>query len=136
MDKDKKLEVLSRIGRRFNDAGITWAVGASLLLYFNRKVSDFHDIDIMTAEEDVFRARDILLELGALQPPSPNPGYKTRHFLEFTVDGVDYDCAFGRENIAGFTEVGGVRIPLQSASDWRRYYQLMGRPEKAEMIGE
>jgi hypothetical protein len=29
-----------------------------------------------------------------------------------------------------------VRIPLQSASDWRRYYQLMGRPEKAEMIGE
>jgi hypothetical protein len=151
MDKGKKLEVLSRIGRRFNDAGITWAVGASLLLYFNRKVSDFHDIDIMTAEEDVFRARDILLELGALQPPSPNPGYKTRHFLEFKVDGVDidviagfvitrdgvdYDCAFGRENIAGFTEVGGVRIPLQSASDWRRYYQLMGRPEKAEMIGE
>lgn len=149
MDNENKLEVLAKIGRLLNDAGVTWAVGASLLLYFMRRVDDFHDIDIMTADGDALRVRDILLPWGAMEPPQPNPGYKTRHFMEFMIDGVeidviagfvitrdgvDYDCPFGPESIAGYTQVNGVRIPLQSPADWRRYYELMGRPEKAALL--
>lgn len=149
MDSAEKLKVLSRIGRRLSDSGVTWAVGGSLMLYFRHIVGEFADIDIMTTEEDAPRVRDILLSLGAPDPPRSNSGYKTRHFMEFSVDGVDvdaiaglvitrggvdYECPFGPANIDGRAEADGVPIPLQSLADWREYYQLMGRAEKAEMI--
>lgn len=34
----KKIKVLERIAKRFNEAGITWALGASMLLYFDADI--------------------------------------------------------------------------------------------------
>lgn len=41
----KKIDLLKKIAHCFNEAGITWALGASMLLYFKGVVPDFHDID-------------------------------------------------------------------------------------------
>lgn len=149
MDQDAKLAALAKVGRALNAAKVTWAVGASLLLYFHGIADDFHDVDLMTTEADVARVREILLALGTLAPPHPAAQYKTRHFLEFTIDGVefdvmagfvitcdgaDHDCPFTPAHIDGYREVDGVSIPLQRVSDWRGYYARMGRAGKVALI--
>lgn len=144
-----KLDVLSRIAKRLNAEGVTWAVGASLLLYLKGIAKSFHDIDIMTTEEDAERVKRALGEIGEIQPANPNQQYKTRHFYEFVVDGVDvdvmagfvivrdgvaYECPFAADSIAEYADVNGQRIPLQAVADWRRYYDLMGRTAKVDLI--
>lgn len=144
-----KLTVLARIAEEFNHKDVTWAIGASLLLYFKGITSEFHDIDIMVAEEDVETVKNILLSLGDIIPPKPNDKYKTKCFFEFHVDGVDVDAMAGfvivnqdkdyyfplkKEDIKDFTEVHRIKIPLQSVEEWRNYYELMGRDEKVKMI--
>jgi len=95
-------------------------------------------------------AKEVLLSFGKIQPHNPNSKYRTRYFGEFVVDGVDIDVIAGfsifdkdnkehyfplkRENIKDFTEVNGIRIPLQTLTEWRSYYHLMGRTEKVKMI--
>lgn len=146
---DEKLRVLSAIAHELNKRPIVWAVGASLLLYLKNKTSNFNDIDIMICEDDVDKLRESMLQIGKLETPNLNKQYKTRHFLEFTVDGVDvdvmagfvivkdgieFDCSFTREQIAEYIQINNESIPLQSLADWRRYYELMGRFAKVEMI--
>ncbi len=146
---EHKLAVLAQIAEELNHKDVTWAIGASMLLYFKGITSEFHDIDIMIAEEDVETVKDVLLSLGDIQQPNPNGKYKTKCFLEFHVDGVDIDAMAGfvivnkekeyyfplkKENIKDFTEVHGIKIPLQSIEEWRKYYELMGRNEKVKMI--
>ncbi len=148
-DIKQKLMVLARIAEELNHNDVTWAIGASLLLYFKGIASEFHDIDIMIAEEDVETVKDVLLSLGDIQQPNLNAKYKTKCFLEFHVDGVDIDAMAGfvivnqdmeyyfplkKENIKDFTEVHGIKIPLQSVEEWRKYYELMGRNDKVKMI--
>lgn len=146
---ESKLEVLVKIAKVLNNHDITWCVGASLLLYFKGITEVFQDIDIMVMEEDVDRVSQILLEHGRLQPQNPNAQYKTKHFLEFVVDGVDIDVMAGfvivsggvdyyfpleRSSVKDFITVNNITIPLQSLEEWRTYYNLMGRVEKVKMI--
>ena len=146
---DKKLEVLTDIAYILNKNDIVWAVGGSLLLYFKGKTELFHDIDLMVSEDDVEKLKNLLLPLGKLAPPNPDEQYKTRHFLEFTIrdtdvdiiagfvivkDGKEYDCSLLPEQIEEYIQLNGETVPLQSLSDWRRYYELMGRTSKVEMI--
>lgn len=151
MEIAHKLKVLSRIAERLNAENLIWAVGASLLLYLKQIADSFHDIDIMAAEDDIERLKSALLDMGELQAPHPNQQYKTRHFYEFVIDGVDvdvmggfiivkdgreYDCPFTRSSIFEHVEVNGQSIPLQAVSDWRGYYDLMGREAKVKMIDQ
>lgn len=144
-----KLTILSHIAKELNQKNVTWAVGASMLLYFKGIISEFHDIDIMVAEEDVEIVKKVLLSFGSIQAPNPNIKYKTKYFLEFIVDGIDIDVMAGfiilnkgneyyfplkKENINDYTEVNEVKIPLQSVEEWRNYYELMGRDEKIKLI--
>lgn len=149
MDIQSKLKVLAKIGQALNDGEVTWAVGASLLLYIKGIVTDFHDIDLMVAQEDIKKTRRILASFGSLQPSQPTSQYKTADFLEFVIDGVDVDVMGGlvivadgkshafplqKEGIHGFARIGGVLIPLQSVKEWRIYYALMGRTDKIKII--
>lgn len=151
IEVEKKLKVLSKIAKELNDNNITWAIGASLLLYIKGISSEFHDIDIMVAESDVQELKNILLPLGELQPKNPNIQYKTKQFLEFKVEDVDIDVMAGfvivnngnsfyfpldKNDIMDYTEINGVKIPLQSLMEWRNYYELMGRNEKVKMIDD
>ncbi len=146
---EKKLNVLSQIARVLNEAQVTWAVGASALLYFKGKTESFEDIDLMAAEEDAEKIKALLLPLGRIMPEKPDSKYQTRHFMEFVIDGVDvdimaglvivkdgqaYECPFGREQIAEWIQLDGESIPLQVLEDWKRYYMLMGRTAKAKML--
>lgn len=148
-DLQKKLKVLSELAADLNKKKVTWAVGASLMLYLNGIATDFQDLDLMVAEEDIEAAKAILLSRGTLQPCNPNAQYKTMHFLEFIVDGVDIDLIAGfiivndgkeyyfpleKDSVCDFTEICGTNIPLQPVSEWRHYYQLMGRSEKVKLI--
>jgi hypothetical protein len=46
----------------------------------------------------------------------------------------EYYFPLKKEDIKDFTEVQGIKIPLQSIEEWRIYYKLMGRDEKVKMI--
>ena len=148
-DIEKKLKVLSNIAHVLNEKNVVWAVGASMLLYFKGKTDFFHDIDLMVSEDDVEKLKEQLLPMGLFAPPKLDKQYKTRHFLEFTIDGIDVDvmagfvivkdgrdvdCSLFPEQIEEYIQLNGETIPLQSLSDWRRYYELMGRSSKVEMI--
>lgn len=146
---NEKIEVLRKIAHQFNEEEVIWALGASMLLYFKGITSEFHDIDLMIAEKDVDSVRKILSEMGELHPSKPNQGYRTKTFMEFTVDAVDvdvmagfsivhdgkvYDCSLKKEQIVEKISLGKEMIPLQSPLLWYEYYRLMGRGKKAEMI--
>lgn len=146
---EHKLEVLSTIAEHFYKEHITWAVGASLLLYLKGKTDVFHDIDIMIMESDAEKVKTIMSRLGAVQPPNPNIQYKTKHFIECVVenvdvdimagfvivnDGIEYDCSLKKCEISDSILINKQVIPLHSLELWKRYYELMGRTEKAAMI--
>ena len=146
--REEKLRVLSGMAAEFNRAGLRWAMGASLLLWFKGYEDDFHDIDLMVTDGDAERMEGILRSMGSLQP-SMRGSYATKRFREFTIDGVDvdmmggyaivrdgrvYDCELEPSQIAEYAEVHGERIPLHSVALWRRYYELMGRDEKVAII--
>lgn len=146
----EKLSVLSSIAEKLNSAHIVWAVGASALLYFHALVPDFHDLDIMVDSRDALRAKELLQSMGSLQPSLREARYQTQYFFEFLIggvevdlmggfailrDGVVHDCGLDLSQITGSTQINGQRIPLHSLQVWRGYYSLMGRAEKAALIG-
>ena len=149
MERERKLAVLGRIASEFRRAGITWAAGASLLLFLRGRVPDFRDLDLMILTADAEKAGEILARLGEALPERDNgPLYGTEVFREYRVDGVEVDmmagmtirkdgvpqdCALYPEDIDGTAEVCGERVPLQRLACWARYYVLMGRPEKAAL---
>ena len=92
--REDKLRVLSRMAAAFNCAGLSWAVGASLLLWFKGYVDDFHDLDLLVTVGDAEEMEGILRSMGKLQP-STRGSYATKRFREFTIDGVDVDMMGG-----------------------------------------
>lgn len=148
-ERQHKLQILARIAEKLNEEGVVWCVGASLLLYLHGRVDDFHDIDIMVKECDADRVELILSQFGRLQPQNNAVQYKTKQFLEYEIDGVDvdvmagfaivcdgveYDCSLLEEQIEGTAVVDSQDIPLHAIGLWKRYYQLMGRTSKVEIL--
>lgn len=146
---EKKLKILTKVAKELNANNITWAIGASLLLYFKGITDEFHDIDIMVAERDVEDIKKILLSFGRLHPKNPNVQYKTKDFMEFEIEGIDFDIMAGftivnngiehyfpfeKKNIKEYIGIEGIDIPLQSVEDWLTYYKVMDRTEKVKMI--
>ena len=111
----KKIELLQKIAHRFNEANIEWALGASMLLYFKGIISEFHDIDLMVSVHDAEQVRTILSEMGELHPPAsaPDPMYRTKVFMEFTIDSVDIDVMAGFSIVSeGKVYIDGSPTPL------------------------
>lgn len=151
MDTEKKLTVLSTIARELNARGVFWAVGASVLLYFNGIVSDFHDIDLMVDCGDSETACRALAALGEALPAESQGRYRSEHFSTYLIGGVEVDLIAGykivndgvmysfplnRQDVTGTAVVNDVLVPLHSLAVWQRCYELMDRPEKARLITE
>ncbi len=149
MDVKYKLAVLSEIATVFNENNLVWAVGASTLLYIKGIVEDFNDIDLMIDEKDVDIAKRLLSEMGEFKENEASNQYKSKDFLEFCIHNVDIDL------IAGFTivndeaeyyfplklsdiqevvKVNNENIHLHSVDEWRKYYLLMKRYDKVNII--
>jgi hypothetical protein len=148
---EHKLNVLKKIAKELNENHITWALGASMLLYFKGVVEEFHDIDLMILNEETTDVKRILDSLGIRQPDNPNGKYKTKTFMEYVIDGVDIDvmagfaicceekvidCSLNKNQIVDEVFLEGERIPLQSLELWLRYYELMERNDKVKIIKE
>lgn len=149
MEISQKIEVIKKIAKVLNDNHITWAVGASFLLYLKGKTVTFHDVDILVIEEDAEKLKALLSPMGTLAMANPNELYKTKHFLEFCIDeveidvmagfvivhdGKEWDCSLKPDQIVDYYDLDGIQIPLQSLELWKHYYTLMDRDEKVEMI--
>lgn len=150
MFQTKKTKVLRSIAKEFNQAGIRWALGGSMLLYFKEIANNVHDIDIMVFEDDVPKVVAAMKKLQAKpMPANPNSKYKTKWFLEYVLSGVDIDimagfaivshdrvvdCSFKPSQVMERFDLDGVAIPLQSVELWLKYYRLMGRDDKVDMI--
>lgn len=145
----QKIELLKKIALQFEKADITWALGGSMMLYFKGIVPVFQDIDLMVADADAQTVQSILCSMGQMQPQTPNPKFRSKAFMEFVIDSVDVDviagfaivsgdsvvdCSLQKEQIAERMPLGEACIPLQSPALWCRYYRLMDRNEKAQMI--
>ena len=151
---DSNLAVLAKAAQALNKAGVVWGVGASALLYLLGLVDTYNDIDLIVAAEHETAARLALEGLGAqAQPPAPpSATYETGSFVEYQLDGVDFDLLcdftirrkdatyrypFGRERVAEWVDVQGVRAPLCPLEDWYVLYLLMpGRQKRATVIGK
>ena len=140
---EEKIRLLKRIAHRLNEAQVEWCLGASMMLYFKGIVSEFHDIDLMISVEDVEVVKSILSEMGKLCPSDhePNSMYQTKCFMEYVMagfaivrEGEIYDCSLCKDQITDQLMLDGEVIPMQSPRLWCRYYRLMGRSAKADMI--
>ena len=148
---EEKIDLLKRIAHRFKEERIEWTLGGSMMLYFKKIVSSFDDIDLMIFLSDVDRVRNILSEMGELKPENPKAKYRTKRFMEFTIEGIDVDvmagfaivyegnvvdCSLEKEQIVEILPLGTESISLQSPLLWREYYRLMERPNKVEMTNK
>lgn len=150
MDVINKINLLKIIANEFNEAGVTWSLGGSMLLYFKGITKEFNDIDILIIDKDVLKVKKIMTKLKAeLQPFTPKTKYKTKIFLEYKIsgidldimagftivnNGIDYDCSLKPNQIIEYYDLDGEKIPLQSIDLWLKYYKLMGRESKVSMI--
>ncbi len=145
---DEKILVLTEIARKFNENNITWAIGASSMLYLRNIVSEFNDLDLQIKEEDGLKAKEILLKMGTLKQSTAD-GYATKQFYEFLIAGVEvdvmagfrivkddmiYDCGLKEEEIRESVSINDVTIPLDSLENWLHYYRLMERKQKVSII--
>lgn len=150
-ETEKKLMVLAKIAHRLNEAHLTWALGASTLLYFKGITDRFNDLDLMAETEETPAVCEILKKMGKMHPENRTAQYATKYFYEFTVDGVEidlmggfaivkdgviHDCSLKQENVTESADLYGECIPLESVHVWRRYYELMGREKKVKMIDD
>lgn len=151
MKTEDKLKVLEKVAAAFEKDGITWALGASALLYFKGIAQDFGDIDIVTVIEEIPKIKEALRGLGEPEPENPANRGKARAYLAYRIDGIEVEIMAGlvfqtesgrheyslcKEEIKDFAPLRGIRIPLQSLEEWKIYYSLMGRTEKVRMIEE
>lgn len=149
MEQEKKLAVLQKIAKIFNQNKIVWALGGSALLYFSGITREFADLDLTVQLADAEKAKSLLCLLGQQKESAPQAQYRTACFKEFVIDeveidliagfcivkeGKEYDCPFDKSDIDRTVLSGGEEIFLQSVKSWRRYYELMGRRGKVELI--
>ena len=143
-----KLNVLHKLAAEFNKHNLVWAVGASILLYLKGYVDNFNDLDIQVTAADALKMEAILNSLGTAQPTTKE-NFETKYFRKFMVDGVEidmiggfaivsdgkvYDCDLHPEQITDYAQLNGENIPLLAVELWRKYYHLMGRTQKVEII--
>ena len=144
-----KLSILTKIAEKFAKQKISWALGASGMLFIRGVVSDFNDLDLIIAKEDEKKALTILRKLGSEKKLTSKPEYCSEGFYNFMIDKIDIDVIvnFGilahhqkyifplvNSSLDYAYSVNNVAIPLQTLNEWSYYYHLMGRDHKVKLI--
>lgn len=141
---------LSYIGKKLNDADITWGVGASILLNKFGFIDKPNDIDIFISIDDIEKADEILKNIGEKKKWEKVSTYSTEYFYEYAINEFDIDVMsgfavnhnegtfryiFDEDSISEFKLINDVSIPFTSLEDWYVIYQLIPNRElKVDMI--
>lgn len=148
---EKKQSILRKLAKKFNEEDLLWALGASTMLYLRGRIPTFEDLDLFVSEEDVQKAQRILSSHGRLLPKEKSPLYASRHFSSYLIDGLQVDLISGftllyqgkeyvfpllEEQITAFYMLEDTQIPLMDLEDWKHYYTLMGRSQRAALCEE
>lgn len=146
---EHKLDVLKQIAQLFNEKEIIWNLGASAMLFLRGIVDDFSDLDLFVRHKDISRAKEVLESLGKMKPQCLSEIYKTDVFYEYVIDDVDidlisgfkiikdqklYDLSFDENEIFDTYEMDHTLIYLDSIKNWLRFYEIMGRENKVNIL--
>lgn len=137
-----KEKALRRLADKLNAAGITWAAGGEWLLCWRGLTQNFHQFDIIVAEQDAAAADKILTRLGMR---SPVEGAPDTFRCDYHFDGADIavtagmvaggqSIPFGPEDVEETVTVLGASVPVMRLSAWQTIYTLQGKARLAELI--
>lgn len=133
-------EALLEIGQRLNAAGIIWALGGSgLMLYFGCSV-EVHDWDI-TTDAPIGAVEGALRGL-TYKRVRPGGVFATDYLFKVQSHSaaVDVMGGFALRTDQGLYKVPTIvttdwdGIPIGSPGAWVTVYELLGRPEKAQLL--
>jgi hypothetical protein len=141
---------MSRLGRRFNEVGVQWAVGGSCLLKVYGIVDQVGDIDLLVAYQDINQVLLIMDEICYRKEIPIKSEYETAAFYVYECDQISidimanfrvrhedgvYEFIFDDQSIVYKEELNGVEIPYTSLEDWLVAYDVMiNRERKVKMI--
>lgn len=140
---------LYKIAKELNENKVTWALGASMLLYYKGIKTRPNDIDLIIDTKDVEKADRILCRMGTKLPANPHLDYGTRYFYEYVIDRVDIDVMSGfiikrkdkayeykiRPDSFDKFDIRDTACYLCPIEDWYVLYCLMpDREEKVRML--
>ncbi len=146
-----KLKLLSEIANQFNKENITWNLGASCMLYLRGVVESFDDIDLMVKTSDIDKVKNIMSKYTTPDIKKPTYKYKTVHFLEYKIEGIDVDIMadfiivkddidyffpLTEEEPYDIYKLNNIDIRLSNIDIWLKYYTLMERTDKVKIINE
>lgn len=140
----KWIVALRIIHQTFQEAGVFFALGGSAMLCLRDIASDAHDLDLFVRIEDAPRAAALLCSIGEQRNQPPKPEYRTTHFSQYRVSGVDVDLMadfavsidWGTVDypssvlIAEGLPFEGATIPCMMAEDWLFLYEVLGRTQR------
>ena len=144
-----KLTILAKIAKEFAKQKITWALGASGMLFIRGVVNNFNDLDLIIAKEDEKKALSILRKLGTENKLTSKIEYCSEGFYNFLIEQIEADVIVNFGIISHHQKhifplvasaidysysVYDTIIPLQTLTEWSYYYHLMGRDYKTKLI--
>lgn len=143
-------ESLSYIAEKFNESGIIWAVGGSLLLNYYGLALNPKDIDILVDIKDVKVADSILKSIGKKKVSEKKNEYSTLYFYEYVINEEDvhlmagitvnhkegsFKYIFNNSSITKKEKINGHVIPMTPLEDWLVLYDLVPmESEKVKLI--
>lgn len=140
MKPELKLKALGVISDRLKHAGVEFTLGGSCLLYAHGLVKDFDDIDLLTEDKE----DKVLVALKGIEIKKIAEAgiFSSEFFYKFKFEGCNFDLLgqfniqgpLGKQRIHSIPKGNWNGIPLGSLKIWRKAYELMGRPERADLI--
>ena len=145
------MKTLELLADKLNGMNITWAIGASTVLYFNGHETLPNDIDLFIEEKDFEGVRNNLLMFGYEKTKNDDGDiYNTQRFTTIVVNGIEIDIIagfyirhiegefrfiFDDKSIDKVVDVGNQRVNIMALEDWYILYQLIpGREKKVQTI--
>ena len=141
-NNDHRFGNLKIVADAFRREGVSYAVGASCMLYLRGICSEFHDIDILVVKEDFAKACRILENFADEQIPEHRYSsyYRTYLFEDTEIDLIGEfilqgeDRSLKRDTPADLLMLEDMQIVLDTADRWLRNYRLMGREARVRQL--
>lgn len=139
---------LVKIARAFNQAGVGWCVGGSLILQYAGIEIQPKDIDLFVLPRDFDRALTLLNQVGKMTEFGPTSVFGSERFARGVVFDEEVDLISGMKILGenGWVEydmdpttvsnsfIEGERVPYGNLEEWIALYAAMNRLDKVRLI--